>query len=294
MSGQQPEAAYFTVSDGKQCRSADMSANAQEVSSRKIASQGQLMKKEFGMKRTALSIAIGALSIGLAQGALAQDDEGNQDLQDQGAEVRVEGEPADVEVEQAPADIQVEQQPPDVTVEQQAPEVTIEQADPNVTVEQSEPNVSVEETGEANVEVERAEEAEAEMRDPDDEDQAQQDADQASQEQGAEGNELMNRRVSELEGYTLYSQQDDEEIGDVKRVVRDTQSNDIYVVISKGGFLGFGADEMGYRLDDLALRGDDELEVRSSDDGVSGDYGSDQYEDLDGDSTFLESMQGNN
>ncbi|APX92904.1 hypothetical protein BWR19_08155 [Halomonas sp. 1513] len=245
------------------------------------------------MKRTALSIAIGALSIGLSQGVLAQDDDANQDSQDQAAEVRVEGEPADVEVEQAPADIQVEQQAPDVTVEQQAPDVTIEQADPDVSVEQADPNVTVEETGEANVEVERAEEAEAEMRDPNDEDQAQQDSDQASQDQDAESSELMNRRVSELESYTVYSREDDEEIGDVKRVVRDTQSNDIYVVISRGGFLGFGADEMGYRLDDLALRGDEELEVRSADDGVSGDYGSDQYEDLDGDSTVLESRQRN-
>ncbi|MDI5919642.1 DUF6470 family protein [Halomonas sp. LR5S13] len=261
------------------------------------------------MKRTAIAIAVGALSIGISQGLLAEEEsaqqneqqkmnqeggEIGQESQGQGTEVRVEGEPADVNVEQEPAEIRVEQQSPDVTVEQQPPKVTIEQPDPNVTVEQAEPNVTVEQTGEADVEVERAEEAEAEMRDPDEEDPAQEDPEQNSQDhQSADGNDLTNMKVSEIEGYAVYSQEDDDEIGDVERVVRDTQNNDIYVVISQGGFLGFGKDEMGYKLDDLQIRNDDELVVRSSDDGESGDYGSDKYEDLDGNQTLSEAMQRN-
>lgn len=266
------------------------------------------------MKRTAISIAVGALSIGLSQGLLAQEEdteinerqqvtqedaqerEGDRDSQGERTEVRVEGEPADVSVDQGAAEIRVEQQPPDVTVEQQAPKVTIEQPDPDVTVEQSEPNVTVEETGQANVEVERAQEADAQMRDTDQQDQAQQDEaqqdrDQATRDRDSEGNALMNMEVGEIEGYTIYSREDGEEIGDVDRVVRDTQTGDIYVVVTKGGFLGFGKDEFGYKLDNVELRGDDELVVRSGDDGVSGDYGSDQYEDLDSNHTFGDSMQ---
>lgn len=276
-----------------------------------IASQSKRIEKENRMKRTAIAIAVGALSFGLTQGLYAQDEElqaneqqqtnseGAQqnelDQEGQGAEVRVEGEPADVDVEQEPAEIQVEQQSPDVTVEQQAPEVTIEQPDPNVTVEQAEPNVTVEEQGEANIEVESAENVDAEMHDPNKQDQnaSQQNPDEASQDQAVQSNAFIDRDVREIEGYTVYRQEDGEEIGDIERVVRDTQSNDIYVVITKGGFLGFGEDEMGYKVDDLELRNDDELVIRSSDDGESGDYGSDQYEDIDSNQTLREAMQSN-
>ncbi|NYS62228.1 DUF6470 family protein [Vreelandella salicampi] len=253
------------------------------------------------MKRTAIAIAVGALSFGLTQGLHAQDEEsqaneqkqtnpegtqGNE--QGQGAKVRIEGEPADVDIEQEPAEIQVEQKSPNVTVEQQPPEVTIEQPDPNVTVEQAEPNITVEEPGEVDVEIESAENVDAEMRDTDEQNQ-----DEASQDQASKGNAFIDREVREIEGYTVYSQEDDEEIGDIERVVRNTQSNDIYVVITEGGFFGFGEDEMGYKVDDLELRNDDELVVRSSDDGESGDYGSDQFENIDTNQTLREAMQSN-
>ncbi|UYG02919.1 DUF6470 family protein [Halomonas sp. LR3S48] len=257
------------------------------------------------MKRTAIAIAVGALSTGLSHGLLAQEtqDEETQPLTEQQqtsednaqsqsgsqAEVRVEEEPADVNVEQEPAEVQVEQEPPDVTVEQNPPEVTIEQQDPNVTVDQAEPDVTVEETGEADVEVQPAEEAEAELRDPEEQEQQ----DEASQEQASQGNDLMSMEVSELKGQTVYSRDDDEEIGDVERVVRDTQSNDTYVVISEGGFLGFGENEMGYPVDELEIRSEGELVVSSSDSGESGDYGSDQYEEVDDNQTLQEAMQSN-
>ncbi|WP_167470091.1 PRC-barrel domain-containing protein [Vreelandella andesensis] len=253
------------------------------------------------MKRTALAIAVGALSLGLTQGLLAQDEKlltneqqqmnqgslQNNDLdqEGQGAEVRVEGEPANVNVEQEPAEISVKQQAPDVTVEQQPPEVTIVQPDPNVTVEQAEPNVTVEKQGEANIEVESADNVDAEIRDSNNQD--------ASQNQATERNAFIDRNVGEIEGNTVYRQEDGEELGDIERVVRDTQTNDIYVVITKGGFLGFGEDEMGYKVDDLELRDDDEFVVRSSDVGETGDYGSDQYEDVDSNQTLREAMQSN-
>ena len=266
------------------------------------------------MKRTAIAIAVGALSTSLAHGVLAQEEDAQlgdeQQMTQEGqeqqysddsatngqdqAEIRVEEEAADVNVDQEPAEVQVDQQPPDVTVEQQPPEVTIEQQDPNVNVDQAEPNVTVDSSGEADVEVEHAEGAEAELNNPDEQNQQQNSdqaaQDQATQEQASQDN-LMNRQVSEIEGYTVYSQENDEEIGDVERVVRDTQSNDTYAVISEGGFLGFGADEMGYSIDELEIRNEDELVVQSADSGESADFSSDQYEDVDSDMTLNETMQ---
>src|SRR5690554_5698693 len=233
------------------------------------------------MKRTAIAIAVGALSAGLAHGTFAQDEDVQQqnDSAQEQPEVHIEEGAADVNVDQQPAEVQVDQQPPDVTVEQQ---------DPNVNVEQAEPNVTVESSGEADVNVEHAEEAEAELRNPDEQNEQQ---DQAAQDQAAQSGDLTGLQVSEIEGYSVFSQEDDEEIGNVDRVVQDTQTNEAYVVIAEGGFLGFGADEIGYSVDELQIRNEDELVVHSTDSGQSHDFSSDQYEDVDGDRTLGEIAQ---
>ncbi|QOR39911.1 hypothetical protein HNO52_16335 [Billgrantia diversa] len=263
------------------------------------------------MKRTAIAIAVGALSAGLSHGLLAQESQdeetqplNEQQMQDQSsqtqsgsgsAEINVEEEPADVNVDQEPAEVKVEQQPPDVTVEQNPPEVTIEQKDPNVSVDQAEPEVTVEKKGEANVEVQEAEDAEAKLKDSDEEQkkQDQQSQEQQNSEQSSQENDLMSMEVSELQGKAVYSQEDEKKIGDVERVVRDTESNEAFVVISEGGFLGFGEDEMGYSVDELEIRNENELAVQSGDSGESGDYGSDQYEEIDGNQTLQEATQSN-
>lgn len=271
------------------------------------------------MKRTAIAIAVGALSTGLSHGLLAADTQ-NDDAQNQSgqqmsedsaqndqagsqAEIRVEEEAADVNVDQEPADVTVEQEPPDVTVEQQPPEVTIEQQDPDVDVDQAEPDVTVEQQGEADVEVEHAEEAEAELLTDEQQQEQQQNAEEQdeqqpatqadSEDQAALGDALMSQTVSEIEGQTLFSQEDDEEIGEVERVVRDTESNELFVVIAEGGFLGFGEDEMGYSLDEIEVRAEEELQVQSSDRGESGDYGEARYEEVEDDLTLQEASQGN-
>lgn len=73
------------------------------------------------MKRTAIAIAVGALSAGLAHGTFAQDEDVQQqsDSAQEQPEVHIEEGAADVNVDQEPAEVQVDQQPPDVTVEQQ-------------------------------------------------------------------------------------------------------------------------------------------------------------------------------
>ncbi len=297
------------------------------------------------MKRTAIAIAVGALSTGLAHGVLAQDDDARQNLgeqqqmtqegqqsgqangevnagegyetgfnaqgqggqsadtdgdnQDRAAngdfDVDVEQEPAEVNVDQEPAEIRVEQEPPEVTVEQQAPSVTIDQPDPDVTVDQAEPNVTVDQEGEANVRVEEADEATAEIRRDDDEDADDADREQRDQQGLFDGDDDQDRdqtgqqqwdnlQVSDLEGRTLVTQ-DGEEIGEIDRVVRDTQENATYVVVSEGGFLGFGGDDMAYPLQDLQVRDDDGevlLQSRSGERNAD-DFDDDRYEELDGD-----------
>ena len=107
----------------------------------------------------------------------------------------------------------------------------------------------------------------------------------------AQSGDLTSLQVSEIEGYSVYSQEDDEEIGNVDRVVQDTQTNEAYIVIAEGGFLGFGADEVGYSVDELQIRNEDELVVQSTDSGQSHDFSSNQYEDVDGDRTLGEITQ---
>ncbi|RCV91525.1 DUF6470 family protein [Billgrantia montanilacus] len=239
------------------------------------------------MKRTAIAIAVGALSTGLAHGVLAQDADAPQDEQQQMTQENAQGTDGetDIRVEQEPAEIVVEQEPPEVTVEQQAPEVTIEQPDPNVEIDQAEPEVTVEQQGEAEVRVEGADEASAEMRDDDERDQEREQ--EGMSEDDANGQDQADRgqgiEVSELENLDLINQ-DGEELGDIERVVRDTQSGEIYVVVTEGGFLGFGEDEMAYPIENLEIRSDGEVVLQSQSGERSADeFDDDNFEELDGD-----------
>lgn len=323
------------------------------------------------MKRTAIAIAVGALSTGLSHGVLAQDvqdedpqhhlgepqqmtDEGAQDQFDEeqagepgetgfdphgqgqqpyaddnefendefentefedeeeelgtaddiddddglDGDTQVEASPGetDVEVDQEPAEIEVEQEPPEVTVEQQSPDVTIEQPEPDVEVDQAEPEVTVEQEGEADVQVEEAEDASAEIRQEDDEatdDERDQngmfDDDRNGQDQVDQ--QQMDMQVSDLEGRDIVTQ-DGDEVGDVERVVRDTQSNETYVIVSEGGFLGFGGDEAAYPIENLEIRSEGELILQSqSGERSVDDFEQDNLEELDGDERLMEDDQ---
>lgn len=241
------------------------------------------------MKRTAIAIAVGALSAGLAHGVLAQDQDEDTQLgeQQQMTQESAQGtdQETDIRVEQEPAEIEVEQEPPEVTVEQQAPEVTIEQPDPNVEIDQAEPDVTVEQQGEAEVRVEGADEASAEIRD---DDQRDEDRDQNGMtEDDRNGQDHADRgqgiEVSELENRDLINQ-DGEELGDIDRVVRDTQSGNIYVIVTDGGFLGFGEDEMAYPIENLEIRSEGEVVLQSQSGERSADeFDDDNFEELDGD-----------
>ncbi|MCC5881154.1 MAG: PRC-barrel domain-containing protein [Halomonas sp.] len=272
------------------------------------------------MKRTAIAIAVGALSTGLSYGVMAQeeeaqlgeqqgveeqeragepgetgfdpqgqgqqpygdDDNGNDDGLDNDADdnatANVQAGETDVQVDQEPAEIEVEQEPPEVTVEQQAPDVTIEQPEPDVQVDQAEPNVTIEQEGEADVQVEEAEDASAEIRQADDED-----ADDQRDEGGQDQANRESIEVSELENRDVVNQ-DGEELGDIDRVVRHIESQDTYVIVTEGGFLGFGEDEMAYPIENLEIRSEGEVVLQSqSGERSTDEFDDDDYEELDGD-----------
>lgn len=261
------------------------------------------------MKRTALAIAIGAVSIGLSSHVLAQevdqqDSERNaqvttqqQDMESQEQQSSTDN-TRDITVQQEPAEVEVQQDKPDITVEQSQPEVTIEQPEPNVIVEDAEPNVTVEQTGEPDVTVEQAEDAEVDVNQDEQEQQDRQQSDQTQQDnqtdQDNQENSLMSHQVSDLEGMTVMNQEDDE-IGDVQHIAKHDQSGELFAIVSVGGIWGFGATDIALPLNNMQLEndqlvvntdyGEDEIEDSSN------DYQEDEYSPVDGNMMLSEAQQ---
>ena len=246
------------------------------------------------MKRTALAIAIGAISVGLSGGVLAQEanqndmERNNQMPEQQGVQSQSDN-TRDINVEQEPAEVKVEQDKPDITVEQSQPEVTIEQPEPNVTVEDAEPNVTVKQTGEPDVTVEQAEDAQVDVNTDEQERQQREQTDQNNQE-----NSLMTHQASDLEGMTVINQEDDE-IGDVQHIAKHDSSGELFAIVSVGGIWGFGATDIALPLNNMQLENDqlvvntdygqDEIEDSSN------DYQEDEYSPVDGNMTLSEAKQ---
>ncbi|SJN10576.1 hypothetical protein CZ787_04010 [Halomonas citrativorans] len=269
------------------------------------------------MKRTTLTIAIGAICAGLSGGALAQDanqndtDNADQMTQQQDAtaqtppqgtatDSRAQSQPngdetMDVEVDQEPAEVRVEQDSPNIRVEQSEPDVTIEQPEPNVTVEEAEPNVTVEQGGEPEVNVEQADDAQVDVNSDDDQERQQAAQDNRSDQDG--DNSLMSHPVSELEGMVVINQ-DGEEVGDIHHIAQHNDSGDLFAIISVGGIWGFGATEIALPMDEVQLQdeqlvmnttyGSDEIEASSE------DYVEDNYTQVDSDMTLSEAKQNQN
>lgn len=193
------------------------------------------------------------------------------------------------------------QQQAQVNVERQRPQVRYEAAQPNVQFEMTgEPQITFNRTGEPQVRFETAEQHRTGEQGQQRSEQ-QQTADQRQQRPGGEQDQQQQARaqaddaeetasvgqqgvsdrayrmlrgdggqeasgqtaavpVSEIIDRDLVNARGDE-LGTVEKVIR---SNDrIYVVLSHGGFLGLGEDEVALPLDRIsALRGDDELVLR--------------------------------
>ncbi len=269
------------------------------------------------MKRTALAIAIGAISAGLSMGTWAQDpaDAEKQETQtetqqpsseqasseqDNEMEVQVEEQPADVQVEQEAPDVTVEQEPPEVTIEQPEPEVTIEQPEPNVEIEEAEPEVTVEDTGEPEVTIESSGEPEVTVEEesqdqsPEEQDQPPEpeEQEQAQQEPTSSADSaLMSMQVSDLEGMTV-TNQDGEEIGDISHISQHNQSGDLYAIVGVGGFLGIGQTDIAMAIDEMEMQGEElVLTTNRTKDEIqesSEDYNEDDYTQVDSDMTLSE------
>ncbi|CAM4213042.1 PRC-barrel domain-containing protein [Vreelandella rituensis] len=307
------------------------------------------------MRRTMIAIAVGALSAGMASGALAQDnneeqrfieadangdgylsqqeaedgldmdqerfdqadtndddrltlqeylsavnqEQGGQQQssqqqagQDEGTTVTVDEQAADIEVEQEPPTVTIEQHSPDVTITQPEPEVHVEQAEPDVEIQEAEPNVTVEEQGEAEVQVESGGEVDVEMQH---EEEQQQDQQQQTQTTTEQESSLMSMQASELEGMMVVTNQD-EEMGEIDRIARHTQDGQLYGIVSTGGFLGFGAEELAIPLEALEVQGGQlvsqqersEEQLRSA----AEEYREEDFEEVEGDQRLSEARGG--
>lgn len=80
-------------------------------------------------------------------------------------------------------------------------------------------------------------------------------------------NNLMSYQIRDIEGKSVVNQQD-EEIGEILRIVEHKASGDLYAVISIGGVWGIGDDEVALALENIEMQ-DDQLVTNTT-------YGSDE------------------
>ncbi|HSP23866.1 MAG TPA: PRC-barrel domain-containing protein [Saliniramus sp.] len=67
--------------------------------------------------------------------------------------------------------------------------------------------------------------------------------------------------VADIEGRDVYNYEG-EELGTVERIIQDPQSQQFFVVVSHGGFLGLGSEEVVMPLERMVMQGDDRLMIQ--------------------------------
>lgn len=269
------------------------------------------------MKRTLLAVAIGAISAGLAGGALAQateneaaNDEQQQEqlLDNQEAQGGQEdhngnqGEATAVDQDTGEEDANLD----DLDAESELPDEgddaeDYEEVDDDLDGDRADADAAGDnEAGQA------------------DDDAAAQDdaiqADDAAAQPGAEGqtaqggqagaadgfaatgpadvgqgaqlhDSLSGLMVSEVEGMTVVNQ-NGENLGRVENVVRHDDAGDLHAIITVGGFWIFGGSEVALPLADMQMEGEQLVlqDILGEDelDGMASDYDEDRYSDVDG------------
>ena len=142
-----------------------------------------------------------------------------------------------VTVDQAQPTVTVDQAEPTVSVEQGQPQVSVEQGQPQVSVEQGQPQVSVEQ-GQPQVSVEQERSADTETSSADTEKtEASFDLTRYSADQ------LMSMKVENRQGNNL---------GNIEDVVIDA-NDEVFFVISSGGFLGMGGHSVALPAKDFQV-----------------------------------------
>jgi sporulation protein YlmC with PRC-barrel domain len=241
-----------------------------------------VMRKSHGasfflsLSASGLLLAASAVSVaqnqqGVQQQQGAQDDGTEIIVDEQQPRVQVEQQPVEVIAEQGEMDVDVQSQEPEVSVQQPDPEVMVEQQEPEVVIQQSEPEVIVE-SAEPQVEIRQADPevtvntAEPEVRviTVDEQGQEQisqidaqpmqgQQTQQAQAQQGQQTQveqagqqqtrDLMQLDVAELGEKTVVTSQG-EELGSVEDVVIHPDQGRAGLVVSTGGILGIGGEQI--------------------------------------------------
>ncbi|NIC05691.1 PRC-barrel domain-containing protein [Billgrantia bachuensis] len=278
------------------------------------------------MKRTLLAIAIGAISAGLAGGALAQDNE--TELSDdaavgeeQAAETQQTQEETERPEEEQSAATDDEQQgeQADVSVsEEELPDQGTDAEDYQEARDGEGASGDQAETGDDqatggaqgasdDVEMQTDPGEQATSTEPDAEQAAaDEQAGQSAGNDTAAGFEEMapggaaldssiaSMQVSELEGKTIVNAED-ETLGKVENVLRHNDAGDLHAVVSVGGFWIFGGSDVALPLSDMQFEGEQlvlqDIIGKDELDNLAADYDEDRYSEVDGDMTLSEAVE---
>lgn len=273
------------------------------------------------MKRTLLAIAIGAISAGLAGGALAQateNDTANDEQQEQlldnqeaqgGQEARsgdqdeaaTGGQDTDTDTDEGDADLD------DLDAESELPEEGDDAEDYEAIDDDLEGDQADEDAEQADDAAAQADDDAMQADDAVDQDDtaaqpgAVGQADEGGQAGAADGfaatgpadvgqgaqlhDSLSGLMVSEVQGMTVVNQNGDN-LGRVENVVRHDDAGDLHVIITVGGFWIFGGSDVALPLADMQLEGEQLVlqDIIGEDelDGMASGYDEDRYSDVDG------------
>ena len=259
------------------------------------------------MKRTSLAIAIGAISMGLAVGVLAEDAdvELNDDVttnEEQAAE------PSDTQEEGVSVS---EEQLPDEGTETEDYEALDSDdetassdneetgSDDDTTDSGDETSNEADDATEAQTEpaAEQAEQAPKGEHTPQAGQAAERDTEAGFEEMEPTGAALdpsiASLQVSDVEGMTVVNAEG-ETLGQVESVVRHNDAGDLHAVVPVGGFWIFGGSDVALPLANMQLEGEklvlqDSVGQDELDDFVTG-YDEERYSDVDDDMTLSDAM----
>lgn len=241
------------------------------------------------MKRTSLAIAIGAISMGLAAGVLAQetDAELNDDVtagEEQAAE---------------PGAAQDTQEEGGSVSEEELPDEGAEAEDYEALDNGDETSSEAEDATEAETEpaAEQAEQAPEGEHTPQAGQDAERDTEAGFEEMEPTGAALdpsiASLQVSDVEGMTVINAEG-ETLGQVENVLRHNDAGDLHAVVPVGGFWIFGGSDVALPLANMQLEGEklvlqDSVGQDELDDFATG-YDEERYSDVDDDMTLSDAM----
>ena len=248
------------------------------------------------MKRTSLAIAIGAISMGLAAGVLAQetDAELNDDVtagEEQAAE------PGAAQDTQEEGGSVSEKELPDEGAEAEDYEA-LDNGD-ETTDSGDETSSEAEDATEAETEpaAEQAEQAPQGEHTPQAGQDAERDTEAGFEEMEPTGAALdpsiASLQVSDVEGMTVVNAEG-ETLGQVENVLRHNDAGDLHAVVPVGGFWIFGGSDVALPLANMQLEGEklvlqDIVGQDELDDFATG-YDEERYSDVDDDMTLSDAM----